>query len=87
VSPEPLSHGTADFHGPDAADRAMTVYSKTTAPLVVRDHSQVTAMFDGWNLIEPGIVQVPLWRPDSPALRSDDLAKIAIYGGAARLGH
>jgi hypothetical protein len=80
-----LSHGTADFHVPDAVDLATTVYSKATAPLVVRDRSQVTAMFEGWNLIEPGIVQVPLWRPDGPAPRLDDLAKIAIYGGVARL--
>jgi hypothetical protein len=81
-----LSHGTADFHPRDSLDQATAVYSKTTAPLVVRDHAQVSAMFDGWNLIEPGIVPVPLWRPDGPAPRSDDLVKIGIYGGAARLG-
>jgi hypothetical protein len=81
-----LSHGTADFHTRAALDRATTVYSKTTAPLVVRDHARVTAMFDGWNLIEPGVVPVPLWRPGSPAPRSDHLARIGIYGGVARLG-
>ena len=82
-----LSHGTADFHVPGDVGLATTVYSKATAPLVVRDHQRVTAMFSGWDLIEPGVVQVPLWRPDRPASIPRDLAKIGIYGGVGRLGH
>lgn len=80
-----LSHGTADFHDPAISDRATAVYTKATAPLVLRSHEQVTAMFDGWKLIDPGLVQVPLWRPDGKPPRSRDLAKIGIYGGVGRL--
>jgi len=43
-------------------------------------------MFRGWDLIEPGVVQVPLWPPDGPASIPRDLAKIGIYGGVGRLG-
>jgi S-adenosyl methyltransferase len=32
-----------------------------------RDHAQVTAFFAGLELVEPGIVGVPRWRPESDA--------------------
>jgi hypothetical protein len=80
-----LSHSTADFHDQAIADAATAVYAKATAPLVLRGHAQVTALFDGWDLIEPGVVQVPLWRPDGKPPRPRDLAKIGIYGGVGRL--
>jgi S-adenosyl methyltransferase len=53
---------------------------------VLRNHAQVTALFDGWELIQPGVVQVPVWRSDGKPMRSSDLAKIGIYGGVGRLG-
>jgi S-adenosyl methyltransferase len=51
---------------------------------VLRSHAQVTALFDGFDLVEPGLVQVPLWRPDSKRPRLRDLAGIGIYGGVGR---
>lgn len=82
-----LSHGTTDFTDQAVTDAAAAVYSKATAPLVLRNHRQVVAFFDGWELIEPGLVQLPLWRPDagSKLPRPRDLAKIGIYGGAGWL--
>jgi len=79
-----LSHGTADFHDETITGGATEVYEKATAPLVLRSHTQVTALFGGWELIEPGVVQVPLWRPDGKPPRRRDLAKIGIYGGVGR---
>jgi S-adenosyl methyltransferase len=32
-----------------------------------RDHAQVTAFYTGLELVEPGIVGVPRWRPESDA--------------------
>jgi hypothetical protein len=78
-----LSHATADFHTQAIADAGTQVYAKATSPLVLRSHAQVTALFDSWSLIEPGVVQVPLWRPDGKLPRPRDLAKISIYGGVA----
>jgi hypothetical protein len=76
-----LSHGTADFHDQTLADAGRAVYSKATAPLVLRGHAQVMALFQGWDLVEPGVVQVPLWRPDSRPPGTRQLAKIGMYGG------
>jgi hypothetical protein len=80
-----LSHSTADFHDRAVADAATAVYATATAPLRLRGHAQVTVLFDGWNLVKPGLVQVPLWRPEGKRHRPRDLAKIGIYGGVGVL--
>jgi hypothetical protein len=79
-----LSHGTHDFHPPGDADRAAAAYQNATAPLVLRPRQQVHAFFDGFNLVEPGLVQAPLWRPDGQPPRPRDLAKLGIYAGVGR---
>ena len=42
----------------------------------------MTAFFDGFEIIDPGVVQLPLWRPDGKPPR--DLSKILGYCG---VGH
>lgn len=79
-----LSHGTADFHLPGVADQAAGAYQNATAPLVLRAYQQVAAFFDGFGLVEPGLVQAPLWRPDGKTPRPRDLARIGIYAGVGR---
>jgi len=79
-----LSHGTTDFHTEDAVSHGTRVYERATAPLVLRRHAEIAAFFDGFDLLEPGLVQAPLWRPDGKPPRPKDLAKIAIYGGIGR---
>jgi hypothetical protein len=81
-----LTHGTQDFHPPGGADMAAAGYRNATAPLVLRTHEQVSAFFDGFDLLEPGLVQAPLWRPDGRRPRPGDLEKIGIYAGVGRKG-
>lgn len=76
-----LSHGTADFHPPGVTGQAAVRYEHATAPLVLRGFEQVSAFFDGFDLVEPGLVQAPLWRPDGKPPRPKDLAKLGIYAG------
>ncbi|MFF4749701.1 SAM-dependent methyltransferase [Streptomyces sp. NPDC002514] len=74
-----LSHATGDF-----ADRsaAQAVYSKATATLNLRSHAAVGQFFDGFDLIEPGLVQAPFWRPDAPPPPGSD--EIGFWSGVAR---
>jgi len=46
-----------------------------------RTHERVLSFFDGFDLLEPGLVQAPLWRPDGRRPRPRDLEKIGIYAG------
>jgi hypothetical protein len=79
-----LSHGTADFHPPGVAGEAAASYQTATAPLVLRTFDRVSAFFDGFELVEPGLVQAPLWRPDGKPPRPKDLAKIGVYAGVGQ---
>jgi S-adenosyl methyltransferase len=79
-----LSHATADLR-PDAAQSAAEVYDGATSNVTLRSKAQVEALFDGWELIDPGVVQVPLWRPEGRKLRPKELEKAWVYGGIGRL--
>jgi S-adenosyl methyltransferase len=60
------------------------VYDQATSAATLRSHAQVAALFEGWDLVEPGLVQVPLWRPDGRRPSPKELSKAWIYGGVSR---
>jgi hypothetical protein len=43
-------------------------------------------VFDGFTLVDPGLVDVPSWRPDSPANVPGDPRRFANLTGVAREG-
>ncbi len=55
---------TACKDGMDGAliDRLEAVYSRSAAPFVLRSTAQVGQLFDGMDLLEPGLVDVTEWR-------------------------
>ncbi|MET8182267.1 SAM-dependent methyltransferase [Streptomyces sp. NPDC005336] len=78
-----ISHGTADFHGHQQV--VDEVYRQSTARLRLRRHDEVLPFFDGFGLLDPGLVQVPLWRPDGPAPdAAAPGAPLGVYGGVGR---
>ena len=58
-----LSHVTGDGREPGALTDIDDVYGNANAPLIMRTRKQVTAFFDGFELIEPGVVFLSQWRP------------------------
>lgn len=74
-----ISHATTDGQPPHVAD-AMSHYNQTTAPFVPRSHADILRYFDGFDLIEPGLVKAPLWRPDHPGDAGNG-TRAAVYGG------
>lgn len=60
-----MSHGTID-HDPDRLADTAAMYKKSASPLYVRTKDQVLALFDGYRLLDPGIVYTVQWRPDDP---------------------
>jgi hypothetical protein len=62
-----ICHACRDVR-PDTADNATAVYtSRVAAQLRVRTRDEIAALFEGFTLVEPGLVWIPEWRPDSPA--------------------
>jgi S-adenosyl methyltransferase len=76
-----IGHLTADIY-PELADFARALNERQLdSMLVLRDHAQVTGFFDGLELVDPGVVQLSKWRPQSEA---EAAAAAALWGGVAR---
>jgi hypothetical protein len=80
-----VSHGTADFHPAEVAGTAMAAYDGAAAPLVLRPRAAIERFLDGFAPQDPGLVQVPLWRPDAKP-KPAELKKTGMYAAVAAKG-
>lgn len=64
-----ISHGTHEDVPQDVNVQLKRLYSGTTNPVRTRTRDEFARFFEGLELIDPGIVYVPCWRPEAP----DDL--------------
>ena len=61
-----LCHAT-DESRPAAAQATEKVYNRTvTTNIHMRSQAEILRFFDGFELVDPGLVYVSQWRPDSP---------------------
>jgi O-methyltransferase involved in polyketide biosynthesis len=51
---------------PPEVIEAQKLSGRTSTPIHLRSRAELTAQFAGLPLVEPGLVHLPLWRPDSP---------------------
>ncbi|MEV1049210.1 SAM-dependent methyltransferase [Streptomyces sp. NPDC049916] len=77
-----MTVGTADF-APEEVGRVAEEYGRQGMPMALRDLPTATGLFDGLELVDPGVVQVHKWRP-GPDQEGVDDAAIAMYGAVAR---
>jgi hypothetical protein len=84
-----ISHGTRDIpdrpdmSAPEMAEMGAKVerlYQLTTSSLVTRTRAQVERFFDGWELLDPGLVEIQRWRPD----QQSSMLPGGFYGGVGR---
>jgi hypothetical protein len=75
-----LSHLTSEGASDELRATVDAVYRDAPAPLHFRTREEIEAMFCGLPLEEPGLVDVPLWRPR----RFRSLGPMRILGGLAR---
>ncbi|MFC0506616.1 SAM-dependent methyltransferase [Micromonospora costi] len=85
-----VSHATADEapHDQGELDVAHDIYRRKTAtPLGLRSRAQVERFFTGLDLVEPGLVWMPLWRPapDDPQYFADDPKLSSGLAGVGRI--
>ncbi len=66
----------------EALNTAQAAYNTSGAlPYHLRTPDQIARFFDGLELVEPGVVSVPLWRPDPSPFPPEEIPQ---YGGVAR---
>ena len=75
-----ISHGT-DGGQPEVSAAARKGWANAKSQVVVRDRAEITALFGDFELVEPGVVQLPLWRPDGEV--REDWETIWLDGGVA----
>jgi trans-aconitate methyltransferase len=84
-----ISHATKDVPvRPDMSAEVMAemgarverLYQQTTAYISTRTRAQVGQFFDGFDLLNPGLVEIQLWRPDDPT----SMLPGGFYGGVGR---
>lgn len=78
-----ISHASRDSLA-GSADSYQAAYSRRVAARSsIRTREEITRFFDGFDLLDPGIVWLPEWRPDSPGDVPADPAK---FWGVAGVG-
>lgn len=61
-----ISHGTYEDVSPELVAQVQTLYSRTTTLVKSRSRAEIQEFFRGLELVDPGLVHVPLWRPEGP---------------------
>ncbi|GIH76375.1 SAM-dependent methyltransferase [Planobispora longispora] len=67
---------------PERSAALADVAARQRTTLLPRTHAEVLSQFGGLELLEPGLVQVPLWHPDEQE-KGVDLSRVWTYGGVA----
>ncbi|MER6839349.1 SAM-dependent methyltransferase [Streptomyces platensis] len=81
---EPYEDYAAGRTDERARDGVVNVYKSATATLNLRSKAEVEPLFGPFALLEPGVVRVPLWRPDGPVPGAKELNDTIFYGGVGR---
>lgn len=80
-----LSHAS-DEGRPDAAASHRELYSRTPTPMTMRSREQIARFLDGFDLVDPGLVWLPLWRPDDPGAAARQPERMTGFAGVGRRG-
>jgi hypothetical protein len=76
-----ISHAASDIDAEQQTEMVRRLNQSVAEKATLRDHARVTRLFDGLELVEPGVVRVTEWRPDSPL---EAASPTGLWGGVAR---
>lgn len=69
----------------EEAGGAVGVYKNIRNPLIMRSRDEISRFFEGYEMIEPGLVPMPNWRPDTPlAPEHEDPFAFSGFAGVGR---
>lgn len=68
----------------DAATASEKLFNETMGTGRWRSRDEILAHFGDWDLIDPGLVPLPEWRPEPDAIRQQTLTHHLFLGGMAR---
>ncbi|WP_330286194.1 SAM-dependent methyltransferase [Streptomyces sp. NBC_00576] len=68
---------------PERAGGAVDVYKDIRNPLVMRSRDAIARFFEGYDMVEPGLVAMPHWRPET-APEDEDAYSFSGFAGVGR---
>jgi O-methyltransferase involved in polyketide biosynthesis len=79
-----VSHPASDIAAEQVAESMRRYNERAAEQATPRDRAGVSRFFDGLELIDPGVVPIPQWRPSAASDTAEGTASIAMWGGVAR---
>ena len=79
-----ISHVTDDDPHP-AAEKITNLYASSAIPVTLRSRAQIADLFDGWDLVEPGVTWVSEWHPDEAVQGVTDPQSTSVIAAVGRL--
>jgi S-adenosyl methyltransferase len=76
-----LSHAASDIDAEQMAEMVRRLNEATAEKTTLRDRAGVTRLFDGLDLVDPGVIRAAEWRPDTDL---EAASPAALWGGVAR---
>jgi hypothetical protein len=80
-----ISHASQDGQ-PVLADSHQKLYARTPTPMSMRSQAEIEKFFDGFELVEPGVVPLQKWRPEAPSEDGADSKRMVGYAGVGMKG-
>ncbi|WP_020667067.1 SAM-dependent methyltransferase [Amycolatopsis nigrescens] len=78
-----ISHVTDDVYA-EQIHQLVDLYRGSSNPVTTRTKEQVRELFTGFDLIDPGVVWTPEWRPETPGHVGEHPEDSVIYAGLGR---
>ncbi|QUH01549.1 SAM-dependent methyltransferase [Saccharopolyspora erythraea] len=78
-----VSHASTDHH-PESLRRIIDLYKNSSNPVVSRTRQEVADLMSRFELVEPGVVYVPAWHPDTDEDVWDEPERSIVYGALGR---
>ncbi len=76
-----ISHAASDIDVEQQTEMVRRLNQSVAEKATLRDRAGVTQLFDGFELVEPGVVRTADWRPDSDL---EAASPAAVWAGVAR---
>jgi len=76
-----ISHAASDIDAEQQTEMVRRLNQSVAEKAILRDHAGVTRLFAGLELVEPGVVRVSDWRPDSDF---EAASPTGLWGGVGR---
>lgn len=81
-----LTHGTSDYR-PAESGELRRVYNRASHTMTPRSREAVLGLMEGYELIEPGLTDAILWRPDPFGMAdpfNGDVKRYSLYAAVGR---